>query len=128
MCDASDNNDDVYIDEIEFRGMSGGRSSFAKTNSGIPEKFSVSQNYPNPFNPVTHFSLDLKEESHVIFEIYNMAGQRVRTLADEVMPAGSHNLTWNGTNDRGEALSSGVYLYRVIAGDETVTKKMTLLK
>jgi serine protease len=130
MCDASDNNDDVYIDEIEFRGMSGvgGASGLAKSNSMIPEKFAISQNYPNPFNPVTQFTLDLVEQTHVSVVVYNVAGQKVRTLVNEVLPAGTRTLTWDGTNDRGEALSSGVYLYRVIAGDEMVTKKMTLLK
>jgi PKD repeat protein len=93
-----------------------------------PSSFSLSQNYPNPFNPVTHLSLDLVNKTHVTFVIYNVAGQKVRTLVDEVMPAGSHTLIWDGTNENGQALSSGVYLYRVTAGDESVTKKMTLLK
>lgn len=96
--------------------------------ASVPEKFSLSQNYPNPFNPVTRFSLDLVNQTHVSFVIYNVAGQKVRTLVDEVMPAGSHMLMWNGTNDDGETLSSGVYLYRVVAGDEVVREKMTLLK
>jgi PKD repeat protein len=94
----------------------------------MPQNFSLSQNYPNPFNPVTHFSLDLVNETHVTFVIYNVAGQKVRTLADEVMPAGSHTFIWDGTNENGQALSSGVYFYRVTAGDESVTKKMMLLK
>jgi PKD repeat protein len=130
MCDASDNNDDVYIDEIEFRGMSGTATTtaFAKSGTGVPEKFALSQNYPNPFNPVTRFTLDLIEQSQVSVVVYNIAGQSVKTLVDEVMSAGSHTLTWDGTNDRGEALSSGVYLYRAVAGNEVLTRKMTLLK
>jgi flagellar hook assembly protein FlgD len=67
-------------------------------------------------------------ENRVTVGIFNVAGQKVRTLVDEVMPAGSHTFTWDGTNDRGGALASGIYFYRVVAGTETVTKKMTLLK
>jgi flagellar hook assembly protein FlgD len=77
---------------------------------------------------VTQFSLDLMDETHVSFVIYNVAGQKVRTLVNQVMPAGSHTLTWDGTNENGQTLTSGVYFYRVIAEDKTVTKKMTLLK
>ena len=94
----------------------------------MPESFSLDQNYPNPFNPVTQFTLNLTGETRVSVMVFNIAGQRVRTLLDEVMPAGSHTLTWDGTNDMGEALASGVYLYRVVAGNETLTRKMTLLR
>jgi hypothetical protein len=94
----------------------------------IPEGFTVSQNYPNPFNPVTQFSIDLTAETHVSFRIYNVTGQVVKTLVDAPMTAGSHTITWNGTNNSGEALSSGVYFYRVVAGEEVVTSKMTLMK
>lgn len=93
-----------------------------------PVEFGLSQNYPNPFNPMTQFSLDLVDETHVSFVIYNVTEQKVRTLVNQTMPAGSHTLTWDGTNENGQTLTSGVYFYRVIAGDKTVTKKMTLLK
>jgi PKD repeat protein len=129
MCDASGNRDDVYLDEIEFRGSAtGGASTLTKTNAMIPEEFTVSQNYPNPFNPVTQFTLDLIEQTQVSVVVYNVAGQKVRTLVNEVLPAGSRTITWDGTNDSGEILSSGVYFYRVVAGDNVVTKKMMLLK
>jgi len=105
-----------------------GENVMLLAHESLPENFTLSQNYPNPFNPVTHFSLDLANETHVTFVIYNIAGQKVRTLVDEVMSAGSHTLVWDGTNEDGQALSSGVYFYRVTAGNETVTKKMTLLK
>jgi subtilisin family serine protease len=96
--------------------------------TSIPSTFTLSQNYPNPFNPVTHFSVNLKAHTHVNFVIYNVAGQKVRTLVDEVISAGSQTIIWDGTNDRGDALSSGVYFYRVAVGSEVMTKKMTLLK
>lgn len=103
-------------------------SAAAKLAGNVPAGFTVSQNYPNPFNPETQFSLDLAAETHVSFVIYNVTGQVVRTLVDAPLTAGSHTITWNGTNDNGESLSSGIYFYRVIAGDEVVADKMTLLK
>ncbi len=99
-----------------------------KSVAQLPEEFGLSQNYPNPFNPVTQFTLDLIEQTRVSVVVYNVAGQKVRALANEVMPAGSHTLIWDGTHENGQALSSGVYFYRVIAGDEMVTRKMMLLK
>jgi len=103
-------------------------SAAAKLAGNVPQKFSVSENYPNPFNPETQFSINLTAETHVNFVIYNVTGQVVRTLVDAPLPVGSHTITWNGTNDNGETLSSGIYFYRVIAGDEVVTNRMTLLK
>jgi flagellar hook assembly protein FlgD len=73
------------------------------------------------------FLLELPEERHVDFAIYNVSGQRVRTLIDEVVPAGSRSVAWNGTNEAGDAVPSGVYFYRVIAGDEVVRSKVVLL-
>ncbi len=103
-------------------------SSTAKQMASFPVEFVISQNYPNPFNPMTEFSISLSSETNVSLTIYNVVGQKVRTLVDEVLPAGSHVIIWNGTNDRGDPLSSGVYFYRVIAGEQVVTRKMMLLK
>ncbi len=93
-----------------------------------PREFGISQNYPNPFNPVTEFSFDLPCETHVSFVIYNVVGQKVRTLVDEVVAAGPQTIVWDGTKDGGEVVSSGVYFYRLAAGDKVVSGKMTLLK
>jgi subtilisin family serine protease len=103
-------------------------SATASLARSTPSEFAISQNYPNPFNPVTQFSVGLISETHVNLVIYNVAGQKVRTLVDGLLPAGSHTITWDSTNDRGEAASGGIYFYRVIAGDRLVTKKMLLLK
>ncbi len=94
----------------------------------VPNSFSISQNYPNPFNPVTQFSIDLPSETHVSFVVYNVAGQKVRTLVDETIPAGVRTIAWDSTNDRGEVVAGGIYLYRVVAGNNVVTNKMLLLK
>lgn len=92
-------------------------------NSILPNEFSLKQNYPNPFNPSTEFKFDLPERTHIIFEIFNIAGQKIAVLADKEFTAGTHSLTWDGSN-----ASSGIYLYRLNSDNYTSTKKMILLK
>jgi hypothetical protein len=93
-----------------------------------PTIFSVSQNYPNPFNPVTNFRVALPQASHVKIEIFNILGQKVKTLVDEDMRAGIFIVDWDGKDKRGLEVSSGIYFYRIIAGDFFDIKKMVLLK
>jgi hypothetical protein len=93
-----------------------------------PTAFLLSQNYPNPFNPVTNFKLSLPKTSHVKMEIFNIVGQRVRTLLDENMRAGVFVVDWNGKDEKGVEVSSGVYFYRVVAGSFSDIKKMVLLR
>jgi len=98
-------------------------------NGGIPTDFVLGQNYPNPFNPMTLISFSLPKEAPVTFEIYNLLGVKVRTLmAGETRSAGTYQYTWDGKNDSGVGMPSGVYLYRVAAGQYVASKKMTLLK
>ena len=85
--------------------------------------FTLKQNFPNPFNPATKIEFSLNTKSEVNLTIFNMLGQEVATLVDEVKAAGSHNVTWNASN-----VASGVYFYKLTAGDLTLTKKMVLLK
>jgi len=94
----------------------------------IPYEYSLSQNYPNPFNPVTVFEYSLPERSHVNIEIYNVLGQKVATLVGREDAAGSYTIDWNGTDASGKSVATGVYLYRLQAGDHIETKKMLLLK
>jgi len=124
MCDASGNYDDVYIDAIEFRGMgAGGSSAVAKTDPVIPDHFSLAQNYPNPFNPSTTIKFSLPAASNVQLEIYNVLGQKVTTLVDDALEAGIHTATWDASNQ-----ASGIYLYRIKAGNYIETKKMLMIK
>ncbi|UCF62755.1 MAG: T9SS type A sorting domain-containing protein, partial [bacterium] len=81
------------------------------------------QNYPNPFNPVTTISWQLAVGRHVKLEIYNITGQRVALLVAEKQTAGLHSVVWNASN-----LTSGVYLYRLQAGEYVETRKMVLMK
>ncbi len=85
--------------------------------------FSLKQNYPNPFNPSTRIEFALNERSRVTITVYNMLGQEVTTLVDGVMEAGGHNITWDASN-----AASGVYFYKLSAGDISRTKKMVLLR
>jgi hypothetical protein len=87
------------------------------------------QNRPNPFNPTTTIEFQVKHTGHVSLKIYNVAGQLVRTLVDEQVSAGSlQTAQWRGVNDAGQSVSSGVYFYKLVTNDFTMTKKMVLLK
>ncbi len=92
-------------------------------NSLVPSGFQLDQNYPNPFNPTTVISFTLPEATHVKLEIYNVMGQLVSTVVDGYREAGSHTAIWSGSD-----AASGIYLYRLEAGEFVETKKMVLLK
>jgi hypothetical protein len=94
----------------------------------IPESFHLAQNYPNPFNPSTNIEFDLPSRAHVTLEIFNVLGQKVRTLIDEDRAAGPYRVIWDGTDDANHSVSTGVYLYRLKTGDLAEVKKMVLLK
>jgi hypothetical protein len=98
--------------------------NLAKPSSDqIPTVFSLGQNQPNPFNPVTEIQFGLPVDSHVRLVIYSVTGQKVVTLVDEHRQAGMYNVTWNGST-----AASGIYFYRLEAGDFVETKKMMLIK
>ena len=86
------------------------------------------QNYPNPFNPSTEIRFDLPTARDVKLRIYNQLGQTVRTLVDHRMKAGAYSLKWNGDDEAGHTVASGVYFYNLDAGDFTQIRKMTLVK
>ena len=94
----------------------------------LPATFEVSQNYPNPFNPSTMIDYALPYRADVKVAVFNLLGQKVRTLVDESQPAGSHSVEWDSTDDSGHEVASGVYFYRVEAGEFTETKKMVLVR
>jgi len=94
----------------------------------VPDMYMLSQNRPNPFNASTIIEFGLPVEGNVRLEIYDVLGRRVRRLIDDLMPAGYHIVTWNGRDDRGVTLASGMYFYRLTAEAYTETKKMILMK
>jgi tetratricopeptide (TPR) repeat protein len=85
-------------------------------------------NYPNPFNPETTISFDLPQRDKVELVVYNLKGQRVKSLINEEMDMGVHKIIWNGTNNQDKEVASGVYYYRLSCGNYTKTNKMVLLK
>lgn len=85
-------------------------------------------NFPNPFNPTTEIAYSLKETGKVKIEIYNLKGQLVKTLVNDTMPQGEHRITWNGKDQRGNGVASGIYMYRMETPSYTKTKKMMLMK
>ena len=89
----------------------------------LPHAFSLSQNYPNPFNPSTTIKYDLPSPCRVNIEIYDILGRRVMTLVDEEQVAGSHQAIWNASDK-----ASGIYFYRIQAGEFVETKKMLLVR
>jgi len=93
-----------------------------------PTHFELKGNYPNPFNPETVIKFALPQDMPVTLKVYNILGQVVNTLVDEVLPAGDHSVIWNGKNGQGGDAASGVYFYRINAGDFESIKKMTLLR
>ena len=95
---------------------------------GLPDEFALHQNYPNPFNPVTTIAFDVPEQSDVLVEIYSVTGQRVKTLVNQNVDAGFHKIMWNGTNDAGVGLASGMYIYRISANNFTNVKKLIFMK
>jgi photosystem II stability/assembly factor-like uncharacterized protein len=105
----SDVTSDIWIDE--------------RTKKIYPTKYRLSQNYPNPFNPSTTIEFDLPKASNVMIEVYNIAGQKVQTLLNENIAVGNHQVEFNA-----EYLSSGVYFYKIAAGEFQDVKKMILLR
>ena len=99
-----------------------------KSKSLLPDAFSLSQNYPNPFNPETVIKYALPEDCHVELTIYNILGQKVKTLINQYQNAGHKMVHWNGRDDKGNEIASGVYLYKMKTPKYSQTKKMILLR
>ena len=94
----------------------------------LPTKYALTQNYPNPFNPTTSIDLSVPASGMVEAVIYNVIGQKIRTLVNEELPAGYYTLSWDGLSEQGNPVTSGVYFCRVKAGTFSSSVKMLLLK
>jgi hypothetical protein len=103
-------------------------SALTADSRGLPHSYLLKPNYPNPFNPSTNISFELPINGHVRIDIFNMLGQRVRTVTDRDYLVGRHSVEWDGTDESGESVATGVYFYRMTSGDVTSTKKMMMLK
>jgi len=100
-------------DEVDFRN---------------PSNFSLGQNYPNPFNPSTNISFTLARRAEVSLEVFTVLGTKVKSIADGEFQSGNHTVTWDGTDNSGRPVASGIYFYSMKAGDFIATEKMLLLK
>jgi flagellar hook assembly protein FlgD len=96
--------------------------------SFTPKEYRLYDAFPNPFNPTTTLRYDLPKNSMVTITIYDMLGNRVKTLANGIQEAGNTSIIWNGRDDDGELVSTGVYIYKIQSGIFSQTKKMVLLK
>ena len=116
--------------------VSGPKGKIADVSNGIisanvklvPGVFALHQNYPNPFNPKTEIRFDIPEASAIEISIYNLMGQKVKTLANEEMTPGYHTMQWDGTNDRGSMVSTGMYFYTLHTNKYHAMRKMLFLK
>ena len=120
----------TYYYKLEDVSKGGSKSLHGpiSAKAPMPTEFRLAQNYPNPFNPTTTIRFDLPEQALVKLQVYNILGQHVRSLMNRKMNPGYHAVLWDGKNDQGLRVSSGVYYYRISAGDFTAYKKMALLK
>lgn len=122
------------IAAIDASGYASGNSNWTSLSlaTGVGEtasyRFRLYQNNPNPFNPTTRIHFEIDERSPVTLSIFDVQGRLVRRLVDEMRDPGLYGVQWNGTNEKGESVSSGIYFYRLVAGREVETRKMVLLK
>ena len=126
------NNDNkLVIKEIEFSSADGVllKTIVSRTSQPVvPSGFILEQNYPNPFNPITEIGFSLPKMSKVNLTVYNVLGQEVISLIESSLPSGNHRVIWDGRNELGAAVGSGIYFYRLTADDFEAKRKMTLLK
>ena len=119
---------DLYVSYDRVMVSTGSNVSIVNASSLIPNQLKVFNAYPNPFNPVTTLRYQLPETNMVTLTIYDMAGKEVKTLINQQQTAGPHGVKWNGTNNLGNTVSAGIYLYQVQSGVYRQTNKMILLK
>ncbi len=100
----------------------------SKNVIAVPDEFALQKNYPNPFNPATTIQYDIPIEAEVLLVVYDILGRHVKTLINTTQTAGYKSIKWNGTNDQGETISTGVYFYHLQTSGYSKVRKMALLK
>jgi hypothetical protein len=124
--DAQKDDEHQAITDALINGTSTIGTAVAEAN--VPAGFELGQNYPNPFNPSTSISYTTEVADHVALTVFNMLGQKVKTLVNTTEAAGSHTVKWNGADQNGIQVPSGVYYYRIDTNNMSQTKKMLLIK
>jgi len=94
----------------------------------IPLEYNLYQNFPNPFNPTTIIKYELNKQERIVIDIYSINGEHVKRLVDQMQNAGTHEIKWDGKNDKGKLVSSGIYLYQLVVDNQQLSKKMMFLK
>ncbi|MDR3627604.1 MAG: T9SS type A sorting domain-containing protein [Ignavibacteriaceae bacterium] len=117
----------VYFDDLTIENL-GPNDAVNNQNKILPAQFAVFQNYPNPFNPTTTISYSLPKAISVKVIVYDVLGREVKTLVNTDQKAGIQQVIWNGDNNMGRKVSSGIYMYKVSAGEQVQVKKMIMLK
>ncbi len=121
-----------YWDDFSVNGVdnvvTGVRENISANNINVPSDYSLQQNYPNPFNPSTTIEYSLPVSGHVMLEVFNIVGQKVATVVDQTQNAGTWTARWNGKDDRGITVGTGLYFYRLSTNSFVSTKKMMLIK
>ena len=120
---ANDQSFEFFIDSTMCSSVTG-----IKNIPGIAEKFRLQQNYPNPFNPTTEITYDLPATTQVELTIFNLLGQKIRTIVNEIQAAGSYRLSWNARDENGKQVPSGVYIYLLKTGEFKQSRRMLLLR
>lgn len=110
------------------RGFANSTTTGVQDESAIVKEFRLGQNYPNPFNPATTITYQLTANDNVKLVVYNLLGAEIRTLVNEQQSPGVHSITWDGTNQLGQSVTSGMYFYRLQSGGRFEVRRMTLLK
>ena len=119
---------DIHDNESPFAATGPDNVTGAGT-PGVPDEFALGQNVPNPFNPTTTIHYDVPAGAGAVsLRVYDVSGRLVRTLVDGHEAPGSKSVLWNGTNDRGQTVASGIYFYRMTAPGFSTTRKMVLLQ
>jgi len=125
----------MVIDSKKFEGIfdiPGGNPPSVQTTVNetplLPSVMNLSQNYPNPFNSTTTIFYDTPVRSTLSLEVFDTAGRKIRTLVHGIHPAGRYSLQWDGKDDSGRTVGSGIYFYQLRAGEVWLTKKMVLIK
>jgi hypothetical protein len=117
-----------YVDDVRLVADPASTAVIEEKNDGSPGLFALAQNFPNPFNSGTKILFSLPAAGHVKLTIYNLVGQQMAALIDGSREAGSYTAAWDGIDDRGRQLASGVYFYRLHTDQWTRTRKLVLLR
>jgi hypothetical protein len=117
----------IYWDDVTIEVI-GTTTAVRDPNAEVPAVYELGQNYPNPFNPSTTISYGVPRNGEVTLVVYDMLGRQVRELARGYASAGRYTVTWDGHDDQGHAVGSGMYLYRLTAGDHAMVNKMVFVK